>query len=122
MEPTEEPTTVALKLKILSPSAELAELRNSGLQFDNLPVSTTIGELKERIRDAVPTRPTNERQRLIYLGRVLARETDTLRDIFGATVVCIACAPKRGATVGMIAKQYMTDTRAAASHTPPRPP
>lgn len=89
MESTEEPTTVALKLKILSPSAELADLRNSGLQFEDLPISTTIGQLKERIRDAVPTRPSNERQRLIYLGRVLARETDTLRDVFGATVVCV---------------------------------
>ncbi|KAF2431477.1 hypothetical protein EJ08DRAFT_678246 [Tothia fuscella] len=74
----------AIELKILSPSAEVGA---GGLHFDHIPVSTTVGELKEKIRDVISTRPPNERQRLIYRGRALARETDTLLSVFGAAVI-----------------------------------
>jgi hypothetical protein len=75
-----------IELKILSPSPEVG---NAGLHFDDLAVSTTVGELKDRIRDMVSTRPGHDRQRLIYLGRALVRDADTLLDVFGATAVSI---------------------------------
>jgi hypothetical protein len=76
----------SIELKILSPSPEVG---NAGLHFDDLPVSTTVSELKDRIRDLVSTRPANERQRLIYLGRALLRESDTLLEVFGTQAVRI---------------------------------
>jgi hypothetical protein len=76
----------AIELKILSPSPEIG---NAGLHFDDLPVSTTVGELKDRIRDMVSTRPTHDRQRLIYLGRALVRDSDTLLDVFGTNAVSL---------------------------------
>lgn len=80
-----EGTRQAIELRILSPSAEIG---GGGLRFQDVPVEETIGQLRERIRNAVSTQPTNERQRLIYLGRALVRDGDTLRDVFGASAVC----------------------------------
>jgi hypothetical protein len=74
----------AIELKILSPSPEVG---HGGLHFDELPVSTTVGELKDRIRDLVSSRPAHDRQRLIYLGRALLRDSDTLLDVFGHSAV-----------------------------------
>ncbi|MCJ1269041.1 hypothetical protein MMC22_008929 [Lobaria immixta] len=62
-------------LHVLSPSADK-------LTFSDVPVSTTVGELKIKICDAVPTRPSPNRQRLIYGGKALVQETATLRDVF----------------------------------------
>lgn len=62
-------------LHVLSPSVDK-------LTFPDVPVSTTVGELKTKICDAVPTRPPPNRQRLIYGGKALVQETATLRDVF----------------------------------------
>lgn len=67
-------------LNVLSPSTE--EVPNK-LTFTEIPVSTTIRALKERIRDAVPARPLLPRQRLIYQGKVLASDAASLEDVFG---------------------------------------
>jgi hypothetical protein len=79
-----EEASQAIELKILSPSPEVG---NTGLHFNSLPVSTTVGELKDRIRDIVSSRPAHDRQRLIYLGRALVQDADTLLDVFGANAV-----------------------------------
>ncbi|KAI9735378.1 MAG: hypothetical protein M1818_006573 [Claussenomyces sp. TS43310] len=67
-------------LQIVSPSVEVA----GPISFPNLPSETTIKQLKEKIRELVPSRPANEAQRLIHRGRMLAREDDTMAHVFGA--------------------------------------
>lgn len=74
----EEP--LAVNLKILSPSPEF----EGGVQLPDLAASTTVGELRQRIHDAAPSRPTTDRMRLIYRGRVVANDNDTLLVVFGA--------------------------------------
>lgn len=71
--------TLAVNLKVLSPSAEL----EGGLSLPDLPASTTVKELRSRIQDAVASRPALERMRLIYRGRVVANNADTLESVFG---------------------------------------
>tara|TARA_R110002003_G_scaffold107_9_gene9027 strand:- start:4449 stop:4718 length:270 start_codon:yes stop_codon:yes gene_type:complete len=75
---TEQKPTI--NLKVLSPSTEV----EGGVAFADLPTTTTIKELRSRIQDAVPSRPATERMRLIYRGRVVANDADTLGDVFGA--------------------------------------
>ncbi|KAI4118570.1 MAG: hypothetical protein LQ345_001407 [Seirophora villosa] len=74
------PNAQTIVLNVLSPSTE--EVPNK-LTFTEIPVSTTIRALKERIRDAVPARPLLPRQRLIYQGKVLASDAASLEDVFG---------------------------------------
>ncbi|EUC46646.1 hypothetical protein COCMIDRAFT_4301 [Bipolaris oryzae ATCC 44560] len=69
-----------INLKVLSPSAEL----EGGITLAGLPASITVKELRSRIHDAVPSKPAPERMRLIYRGRVVANDADTLTTVFGA--------------------------------------
>jgi hypothetical protein len=68
-----------INLKILSPSTEV----ECGVHLPNLPASTTIQELRQKIQDAAPSRPATERMRIIYRGRVVANDNDRLVDVFG---------------------------------------
>jgi hypothetical protein len=70
----------SINLKVLSPSTEV----EGGVSFTDLPTTTTIKELRSRIQDAVPSKPATERMRLIYRGRVVANDADTLGNVFGA--------------------------------------
>ncbi|KAG6271801.1 hypothetical protein E4U49_003370 [Claviceps purpurea] len=81
-EPTDSGASDALvvNLQIVSPSVGV----DRPLLFPELPAATTIKQLKDKIRHALPTRPPDESQRLIHRGRVLLREADSLLDIFGA--------------------------------------
>ncbi|KAF3043543.1 hypothetical protein E8E11_004348 [Didymella keratinophila] len=72
--------TVAINLKVLSPSSEI----EGGIHLQDLPASTTVGELRLRIQDAVASKPGPERMRLIYRGKVVANDADTLETVFGA--------------------------------------
>lgn len=74
---------LTLNLKILSPSTEV----EGGVSFPDLPASTTITELRSRIRNAVASKPATERMRLIYRGRVVANDADTLGNVFGPETV-----------------------------------
>lgn len=70
-------------LHVLSPSTEVPKK----LTFSSVPTSTTVGELKLKIRDAVATKPAPERQRLIYRGKALTNNVIMLRDVFGQDTV-----------------------------------
>lgn len=70
-------------LNVLSPSSEIPQK----LTFPNIPISTTIRELKHRIQNDVATKPAPDRQRLIYRGRALVQEEKTLEDVFGHEAV-----------------------------------
>ncbi|KHO00937.1 Ubiquitin family protein [Metarhizium album ARSEF 1941] len=72
-----------VNLKIVSPSVCV----NGPLLFPDLPAVTTIKQLKDRIRQALPLRPADENQRLIHRGRALLRESDNLLDVFGASAL-----------------------------------
>jgi hypothetical protein len=86
--PSAEPQTIFLH--ILSPSPEVPDK----LTFPAIPVTTTVGELKKKIQDAIATKPTPGRQRLIYRGKALVRTTDTMKDVFGQEAVRLG-APGR---------------------------
>jgi hypothetical protein len=60
---------------------------SSVLPFNNLSQSTTVGQLKVLIQTTLPAAPSSEAQRLIYRGRVLIREEDTLLDILGRDTI-----------------------------------
>ncbi|KAF1927232.1 uncharacterized protein M421DRAFT_422084 [Didymella exigua CBS 183.55] len=72
--------TVTLNLKVLSPSSEV----EGGILLQDLAASTTVKELRLKIQDAVPSKPGPERMRLIYRGKVVANDADTLETVFGA--------------------------------------
>jgi hypothetical protein len=78
----ENPEPLSFTLQVISTGPN-----SNPLSFPHLPATTTIKELKAKIRDALPTNPVDEHQRLIYRGRLLARETDTMLDIFGQETV-----------------------------------
>ena len=77
------PGAQAIVLHVLSPSTEVPKK----LTFPVVPTSTTVGELKLIIRDAVATKPTPERQRLIYRGKALTHDATMLKDVFGQETV-----------------------------------
>ncbi|KAL7942970.1 hypothetical protein V8C42DRAFT_330932 [Trichoderma barbatum] len=74
------PDQPVVNLQVVSPSVGV----NRPLLFPGLPAATTIKQLKEKIRQTLPLRPSDENQRLIYRGRALLRDTDSLLDVFGA--------------------------------------
>lgn len=72
-----------VNLQVVSPSSQV----RSPLTFQLLPATTTVKELKERIRDALDVSPSAESQRLIYRGRMLARDSETMMEILGEETV-----------------------------------
>lgn len=72
-------------LHVLSPSADVP----NKITFPDVPVSATVRELKSKICNAVDSRPSPERQRLIYRGKPIVRDTFTLKEIFTEETVCI---------------------------------
>lgn len=70
---------MSVNISIVSPSTSV----NAPLHFPNLPPSTTVAQVKQRIRDALDLKPSNEQQRLIHQGKLLSREEQTLLDVFG---------------------------------------
>lgn len=66
-----------LSLRILSPSFE----SNQRLSFENLALSTTIGDVKNLITPLAPNNPPPDQQRLIYRGRPLLNNSSTLESV-----------------------------------------
>ena len=109
----------AVNLRILSPSTEL----QGGLSFPDLPATTTIQELRTRIQDTAPSKPAPDRMRLIYRGRVIANEADTLATVFGAENVrhCVGDDVSSMADGGRSAKpRTRASTSSSASYLPTR--
>src|ERR1700761_6177902 len=82
-EDDEQPEPLSFTLVVVSPSVGAA----SRLSFPHTPATTTVKQLKAKIRDSLPSRPPDDGQRLIHRGRMLARETETMLDIFGQETV-----------------------------------
>ncbi|KAI2609264.1 hypothetical protein GGR54DRAFT_382576 [Hypoxylon sp. NC1633] len=66
-------------LQIISPSIGIPQ----PLALQDVPIDTTVKQLKERIRDAVSLKPSDQAQRLIHRGRLLARDNETMTEVFG---------------------------------------
>jgi len=74
-----------VSIKILSPGSD--SVRES-IEIRDVPISTPISKVKERIQTLAPGNPAPEAQRLIYQGHVLADASATLETVFGADAVC----------------------------------
>lgn len=81
----EQPKLPTFTLSIVSPSVEVA----SPLTFPQLLVTTTVQELKAKIREVVQSKPADSAQRLIHRGRMLERESQTMLEVFGQESVRI---------------------------------
>lgn len=79
----ERPEPLTFTLQIISPSIGVT----GPLSFPLLPATTTVKQLKAKIRDALLSKPADDSQRLIHRGRMLARETETMLEIFGQDTV-----------------------------------
>ncbi|EEU41854.1 uncharacterized protein NECHADRAFT_50799 [Fusarium vanettenii 77-13-4] len=99
-----------VNLQVVSPSVGV----NRPLLFPGIAANTTVKQLKERIRQTLPLRPSDEHQRLIHRGRAIVRESDTLLDIFGAD----ALRTPEQQTIHLVIR----DTRDSQSSTPTVPP
>ncbi|KAK4114891.1 hypothetical protein N656DRAFT_727946 [Canariomyces notabilis] len=79
---SQENAPLVVNLHIVSPSVGVGNLR-----FPDLPATTTVRQLKAKIRESLESRPADDNQRLIHRGRLLACETDTLQDVLGEDAI-----------------------------------
>lgn len=79
----EQQSASTFALQIISPSIGVS----APLSFSHLPTATTVNELKAKIRDALPTKPVDEYQRLIHRGRMLGNGSETMASVFGESAV-----------------------------------
>lgn len=66
-----------IALHVLSPSLPPP----SRFTLNDLPRCSTISELKNRISQSIPSRPSPENQRLIYRGKPIVNHNETLQGI-----------------------------------------
>lgn len=67
------------------------------ITFSQLALSTTVAQLKLKIKDKMSTHPEAARMRLIWRGRVLANSDTTLKDVFvGNNAVCVLSTMNQG--------------------------
>ena len=71
-------------LQIMSPSHGVPQ----PMIIQSLPATATVKELKHRLRNVLEARPSDQSQRLIHRGRLLAREEETMLNVFGEETVC----------------------------------
>lgn len=79
----EEAASQTIQIHVVSPSAEVPDK----LTFTEVPIKTTISEMKKKIQEAVATHPGPERQRIIYRGRALVHQDMTLEALLGVEAV-----------------------------------
>ncbi|KAM3423071.1 hypothetical protein BST61_g534 [Cercospora zeina] len=76
--PADPPTTITLRIKV--PPGHIEGGIDEFMIGTEVPVSAHIGEIRERIQRTVPSNPPPERQRLLYAGRALVDNDQTLAD------------------------------------------
>ncbi|PHH79811.1 hypothetical protein CDD82_2167 [Ophiocordyceps australis] len=76
----QSPEPLLVNLQVVSPSVGVTR----PLLFPELPATTTIKQLKDRIRQTLPLQPADDNQRLIHRGRALLRDSDSLLDVLGS--------------------------------------
>lgn len=55
--------------------------------LNDVPLETTVGGLRARITQTLPSQPAPSTQRLIYRGRPLTNNSQTMSEILGSTEV-----------------------------------
>ena len=80
MSPPEPPTAITIRIKV--PPGHVTSGADEFALGSALPVTTSVGQLRQQIQQAVPTHPSPERQRLLYGGRALVDNDQTLADAF----------------------------------------
>ncbi|KAI9675641.1 MAG: hypothetical protein M1817_001008 [Caeruleum heppii] len=78
-----------IQIQVLSPSED-APIR---LPHPPITPHLTVAELKGRLQDALSSRPAPDHQRLIYRGRMLSRNEETMLNIFGQPAVRLSSLP-----------------------------
>ncbi|GKT48898.1 uncharacterized protein ColSpa_09079 [Colletotrichum spaethianum] len=113
---------LSVNLQVLSPST--AANSNRPLVFPGLAATTTVKQLKEKIRQALPLKPTDSQQRLIYRGRVLQPDGETLLSVIGEEVIRTTDQQTIHLVLRDVAEpqRSTTPTPAAARGTSPAPP
>lgn len=106
----EQPEPMSFTLVVVSPSVGVP----GPLNFPHLPAATSVKELKAKIRDVLPSKPADESQRLIHRGRMLARETETMMDIFGSETL----ANPESQTLHLVLKPTGVDPSSTHPSTP----
>jgi hypothetical protein len=71
------PNSQTIILHVLSPSPEAP----NRITFNNLPLTTKVSELKDRLYSTLESKPLPETQRLIYRGKPLTNNDEALRNI-----------------------------------------
>ncbi|KAK7569678.1 hypothetical protein IWX49DRAFT_551292 [Phyllosticta citricarpa] len=105
-----------IDVRVLSPIPEA----EGGINFPSLPPSTTIRELKLKIRDALPSHPAPERMRIIYFGRVV-QDSMTLGNVFHEET--LQSMGRRGNLHMVLSEAPRSSTAPPnAAHPLPRPP
>lgn len=98
-------------LQIISPSIGVPR---GQLSFPELPTSTTVSQLKAKIREVLDARPSDHTQRLIHRGRLLARDNETMVEVFGAETLR-SSEPR---TLHLVLRD-LSDAHPAQGQTPP---
>lgn len=100
-------------LQVLSHSVGIAET----LSFPELPTSTTIAQLKTKIKEKATHANANEEfQRLIYQGRILSNGEQTMTEVFGAETVCRPHTPPSVCDINWKLAQGLAHTITAPLH------
>jgi len=73
----------SIDLQIMSPSPGVPQ----PWLIRGIPPTTSVRQLKERLRNVLEARPADNAQRLIHRGRLLARDDETLLGIFGEDAI-----------------------------------
>ncbi|KAK5134466.1 hypothetical protein LTR08_006383 [Meristemomyces frigidus] len=73
------PTSITLTLKV-PPGYLSATTATDTFTLGQLPTTTTIGAVRHRIQALIPSHPAPPRQRLLYAGRALVDNAQTLAD------------------------------------------
>ncbi|KAI1391365.1 uncharacterized protein F4822DRAFT_396516 [Hypoxylon trugodes] len=83
VDPAAASSSTTFTLQVISPSFGIPQ----PLALQDIPADLTVKQLKERIRNAINMRPTDQAQRLIHRGRLLAQDSETMTDIFGREAI-----------------------------------
>ncbi|KAI5367536.1 Putative Ubiquitin-like domain-containing protein [Septoria linicola] len=76
--PVEPPSTITLRIKV--PPGHIEGGADEFTLGTEVPVNAKIGEVRDRIQHIVPSNPSPDRQRLLYGGRALVDNEQTLAD------------------------------------------
>lgn len=76
--PIDPPTTITVRIKV--PPGHLQGSADEFTLGSDIAVASKVGSIRDRIQQAIPSNPPPERQRLLYAGRALVDNEQTLAD------------------------------------------